>query len=183
MILAAAHETLHAISTELARALKAHEGSAAQSLISATFPTPFDLPPLLGDDIAAFAGALERHPHDEGWWGWLVIDAARNVVGFVICSKPEGEGVAMIGWSTYPAWRGRGHAVCAARAIIDWAFATGQVKTIRATIPPSLEASLAVARRAGLSHVGRRSDPEVGELEVFETHSAGACAARPPEAR
>jgi RimJ/RimL family protein N-acetyltransferase len=73
--------------------------------------------------------------------------------------------------------------VRAARAIIDWAFATGQVRTIRATIPPSLEASLAVARRAGLCHVGRQSDPEVGEVEVFRDAFRRAFAARAPEAR
>lgn len=160
-------EDLVALDASLAGALAAGDVETAEALSGAALPRPFALPPLLDEDIAAFAEALRRTPDERGWWGWLVT-ADRQVVGFVICSRPSDEGVSMIGWSTYPHACGRGHASRAAARVMEWALATGAVRCVRATIPPALESSIRVARRIGLSEAGSQVVGEIGVVRVFE---------------
>lgn len=166
--LSTSQEELIALDAELASALAHRESTRARELTAAVFPRPFALPPLLEDDIATFAAKLAAAPDQQGWWGWLIIGPARLVVGFVICTPPDGDGVSMIGWSTYEAHRGKGHARRAAKALIEWAFQSPAVRVMRATIPPSLDASRHLAARLGMTRVGSDPHAEVGEVHVFE---------------
>jgi RimJ/RimL family protein N-acetyltransferase len=166
--LSTSREELLALDAELASALARHEATRARELTAAVFPRPFALPPLLADDIAEFAKKLAAVPDQEGWWGWLVIGPARAVVGFVLCTPPNSDGVSMIGWSTYEAHRGNGHARRAAQALIEWAFQCASVRVIRATIPPSLDASRHLATRLGMTSVRASAHPAFGEVEVYE---------------
>jgi RimJ/RimL family protein N-acetyltransferase len=54
-----------------------------------------------------------------------------------------------IGWGIAKEFRGRGYAVEAARAAIDWAFATFEIEEIAHCIDCENVASQAVARRLG----------------------------------
>jgi RimJ/RimL family protein N-acetyltransferase len=65
-------------------------------------------------------------------------------------SPPDWPGLE-VGWGISRAARGRGYAVEAARASIDWTFATFEVDQIVHCIEASNTASQAVARRLGAS--------------------------------
>jgi RimJ/RimL family protein N-acetyltransferase len=65
-------------------------------------------------------------------------------------SPPDWPGLE-VGWGIARAARGRGYAVEAARASIDWTFATFEVDEIVHCIEASNTASQAVARRLGAS--------------------------------
>ena len=62
-----------------------------------------------------------------------------------------------VGWGIAPEFRGRGYAVEAARASIDWAFATFDIDEIIHCIDQENAASQAVARRLG-AQKGRAMD-------------------------
>jgi RimJ/RimL family protein N-acetyltransferase len=166
--LSTSHEELIALDASLAFALARRDVTRARELTAAVFPRPFALPPLLDTDIAQFAEKLATAPDQEGWWGWLVIDSMRTIVGFVLCTPPDADGVSMIGWSTYPEHRGKGHARRAAQTLVEWAFRFASVRVIRATIPPALDASRHLATRLGMTLVGTDMNDEVGEVHVFE---------------
>jgi RimJ/RimL family protein N-acetyltransferase len=64
-----------------------------------------------------------------------------------------------VGWGIDPAHRGKGYAVEAARASIDWVFASFEIDEIIHCIDPVNAPSQAVARR-----LGARKD---GEVDLF----------------
>ena len=59
-----------------------------------------------------------------------------------------------VGWGTAAEFRGKGYAVEAARASIDWSFATFDLDEIVHCIDPENTASQAVARRLGAVNEG-----------------------------
>jgi RimJ/RimL family protein N-acetyltransferase len=59
-----------------------------------------------------------------------------------------------VGWGIAKEFRGKGYAVEAARAAIDWSFATFELDKIVHCIDPENGASQAVARRLGASNEG-----------------------------
>ncbi|MEH1013854.1 GNAT family N-acetyltransferase [Micromonospora sp. CPCC 206060] len=72
-----------------------------------------------------------------------------------------------VGWHLHPDSWGHGYATEAARAAVTREFATGTPQ-IWAVVAPGNDASMAVARRLGMTHVGRRTDWYGGEeLEAF----------------
>jgi RimJ/RimL family protein N-acetyltransferase len=64
-----------------------------------------------------------------------------------------------VGWGIAKEFRGKGYAVEAARAAIDWAFANFEIEQVVHSIDPSNLASQAVARRLGAD--------KHGQAEVF----------------
>jgi RimJ/RimL family protein N-acetyltransferase len=73
-----------------------------------------------------------------------------------------------VGWGIAPGFRGRGFAVEAARASIDWAFATFELDRIIHCIDRDNTASQAVARRLG-AEPGREVDLFGHIAEVWVT--------------
>ena len=62
----------------------------------------------------------------------------------------------------------RGYAREAARALLDWAWATGRARTCVASVAPHNKPSLALIRSFGFQHTGEQID-EIDGLElVFE---------------
>src|SRR6266403_162434 len=64
-----------------------------------------------------------------------------------------------IGWGIAPEFRGKGYAVEAARAAIDWVFATFELDHVMHCIDQENTASQAVARRLGAE--------KDGEIDLF----------------
>lgn len=62
-----------------------------------------------------------------------------------------------VGWGIAKEFRGKGYALEAARASIDWAFATFEIERIIHCIDPENAASQAVARRLGAEIEGETS--------------------------
>ncbi|MFI7574991.1 GNAT family N-acetyltransferase [Micromonospora sp. NPDC049497] len=117
----------------------------------------------------------ERYAPYAGRYGIWAVEVRDDgpVVGSVLVKPlPGGDGVTFtedieVGWHLHPDSWGHGYATEAARAVLDRAFAAGDSR-VYAVVAPGNEASMAVCRRLGMTHVGRRTDWYGGtEVETF----------------
>jgi len=117
----------------------------------------------------------DRHADDGGRYGtWAIEVRDTGVVAGTILLKPlPGRDEAVrtddieMGWHLHPDSQGHGYATEAARAVLAREFSTG-TREIYAVVSPGNEPSMAVCRRLGMAHVGRRTDWYGGEeLETF----------------
>ncbi|MDH6463085.1 RimJ/RimL family protein N-acetyltransferase [Micromonospora sp. A200] len=107
-----------------------------------------------------------------GTWAMEVRDTGRVAGTLILKPLPGADGVTEtddieVGWHLHPdSWR-HGYATEAARAVLAREFAAGTPQ-VYAVIPPGNHPSMAVARRLGMVHLGRRTDWYGGEvLETF----------------
>ncbi|MDX2192778.1 MAG: GNAT family N-acetyltransferase [Gemmatimonadales bacterium] len=100
---------------------------------------------------------------------WLGVDhAAGWLVGSVGLYRVPEPGVLVLGYSVYPTLERQGYASEMAWWAMQRAAESG-AHVLRATIPHGHFASMTVARRAGLQHVGETFDAELGmDVLVFE---------------
>src|SRR5215831_4341537 len=89
-------------------------------------------------------------------FGMFVVEekTSGTFVGRVGPFYPPGWAGFEVGWGIAKEFRGKGYAVEAARAAIDWSFATFELDKIVHCIDPENGASQAVARRLGASNEG-----------------------------
>ncbi len=123
---------------------------------------------MLGDPLSARFITADRKPVTEPMAGWrnAAIMAGHWVLHgfgmFVVEEKASGTFVGRVGpfyppvwpgfevgWGVATEFRGKGYAVEAARAAIDWSFATFELDRIIHCIDRENTASQAVARRLG----------------------------------
>jgi ribosomal-protein-alanine N-acetyltransferase len=81
------------------------------------------------------------------------------------------DGVVEVGYGIAPAYRGRGFATEATRALVAAAAARG-VSTVRAHTLPEKNASTAVLARAGFAWVSEVVDPDDGPIWRWERPAA-----------
>ena len=82
-----------------------------------------------------------------------------------------------VGWVLMPAARGRGVATEAGRACLEWGFRDFALPYVTAMIAPDNDASIAVARRLGMTPL--REDLLLGEpvvVHAVRSHQAGSSA-------
>lgn len=162
--------TLTALSLESLQAWVDRDAARLRSETGATFGAPLTVPPLFGEDLPAFRDRMAETPDELGWWVWLMArrdDAvAVGVCGFG--GRPGAEGAALLGYSVYPEWEGRGYATEACRALVAWALAQPGAILVRATVPTWNLASVAVARKLGMTETGHEVHPDVGEVAIYE---------------
>ncbi|MEV4492691.1 GNAT family N-acetyltransferase [Micromonospora coxensis] len=117
----------------------------------------------------------DRHAHQAGRYGTWAIEVRDSglVAGTLILKPlPGRDGVTAtddieVGWHLHPDSWGHGYATEAARAVLAREFAAGAPE-VYAVVSPGNQASMAVARRLGMTHVGQRTDWYGGEvLETF----------------
>ncbi|MGC5017855.1 GNAT family N-acetyltransferase [Micromonospora sp. DT47] len=117
----------------------------------------------------------DRHAGHGGRYGtWAIqVRDTGTVAGTVILKPlPGADGVTEtadveVGWHLHPDSWGHGYATEAARAVLAREFAVG-AREVYAVVSPGNEPSMAVARRLGMTHLGRRTDWYGGEvLETF----------------
>jgi len=128
---------------------------------------------MLGDPLSARFITADRKPVTETMVGWrnAAIMAGHWVLYgfgmFVVEEKSSGKFVGRVGpfyppvwpgfevgWGIANAFRGKGYAVEAARAAINWSFATFELDEIIHCIDAENSASRAVARRLGATKDG-----------------------------
>ncbi len=117
-------------------------------------------------------------PSHLDWIARAALDpVTREVVGHVGFHGPPDElGIVEVAYSVDPRHRRRGYATAMLRAALEWAASEPSVRTVRATISPDNEASLATLRPFGFEHTGEQWDDEDGLELIFErevSHLAG----------
>ncbi|SIN38281.1 GNAT family N-acetyltransferase [Micromonospora cremea] len=117
----------------------------------------------------------DRHAEDHGRYGTWAIEVRDTgpVAGTVLLKPMPGRDETRltenieVGWHLHPDSWGHGYATEAARAVMSREFAAGTPE-IYAVVSPGNDPSMAVCRRLGMAHVGRRTDWYGGEeLETF----------------
>jgi [ribosomal protein S5]-alanine N-acetyltransferase len=113
---------------------------------------------------------IARDPASAHW----IVRAAVSVPGDVVIGAggfhgpPDADGMVEIGYSTDPAHRRRGYARAMVTELLRWAAAEPSAVTVRASISPTNEASLATIAGFGFTHVGEQWDEEDGTELLFE---------------
>ncbi len=116
---------------------------------------------------------LEQLAADASEQPWLVraivTATPRQLVGCVgFHAPPDDDGRVEIGYDIVASERGNGYAREGIRALLDWAWATGRVRTCVASVSPHNAPSLGLIRSFGFRQVGEQID-EIDGLElVFE---------------
>lgn len=161
---------LVSMSLPFMRLLLARDLVAASALIGAAIPA--DLRDRLDNFLQFRIADLGADPAAQPWLGRAIViedHAGRHVIGTVGFHSPPGpDGRVEIGYRVEPAYRRRGVATEAVRAMLDWAATTHGVVRFRAATAPDNVASQAILARFGFRHVGRQMDDFDGEELVFE---------------
>lgn len=115
------------------------------------------------DAMALFAAHLRRDPALAGWlsWYWILVDPAsgsRTLIGCGGFTSPPVDHAVAIGYSLLPAYRGKGLATEAVRALTEWAFRHPEVRKIIAETLPDNEPSIRVLLRAGFRRSRKASE-------------------------
>ena len=154
---------LVACDLHLIRAEMRDRAALAQALPA---QVPENWPPeLMLDALPWFSESLERQPSLAGWlcWYWLrrEPDQLRRVLvgsgGFRGC--PDQEGCLECGYSLLPQFQGRGLALEAMRALVEWAFGHDGVGRLVAETYPVLHPSVRLLARLGFDRAGQGRDP------------------------
>jgi [ribosomal protein S5]-alanine N-acetyltransferase len=147
------------------RELAEAEAAGSQQLAAALqAEVPEAWPPEgTADALALFAAQLRRDPTLAGWlvWYWILIDKAtgsRTLIGDGGFTSPPVDGMVAKGYSLLPAYRGKGYATEAVRALAEWAFAHREVRKIIAETLPDNEPSIRVLQRAGFKRARKASE-------------------------
>jgi membrane protease YdiL (CAAX protease family) len=91
-----------------------------------------------------------------------------SVVGSCSFKGPPVDGVVEIAYGTEPEHEGKGYATEMARALVDYAAGSGEVRVVRAHTLPGAGASTRVLENCGFEFVGDTVDPEDGSVSRFE---------------
>ena len=108
---------------------------------------------------------LEEHPGAADWWMYLFVHVADAALIGVGGFKGEpADGVVELGYALAPAYRGRGLALEAARALRDHALARGDVHTVQAHTLAEENASTRILLALGMDKRESVYDPEDGAV-------------------
>ena len=106
----------------------------------------------LRDYLPRYAEQLASDPALLGWGIWLMVQQTdQTVIGDVgFKGKPDSDGTVEMGYSALPAYRRKGYAWEAARALVDWAFAQRGVMRISAECEAGNAASIRILEKLGM---------------------------------
>lgn len=122
---------------------------------------------------------MESDPTIAQWVRGVVLTAStaiRVLAGHAGFHGPPGvngpgtAGALEVGYTIFPAQRGRGYATEAIEALIAWAAREHDVRHFYASVAPDNAPSLAVIARLGFTRCGEQWDDEDGLELVFERY-------------
>jgi RimJ/RimL family protein N-acetyltransferase len=110
-----------------------------------------------------FLAELQLSTVSDPWkFGFAIVQRQENVLiglcGFT--GPPDPGGAVEIAYSIAPNYQGKGYATEAATALVDYAFKSGRVKTVRAHTLPEFNASTRVLEKCGFIRIGEIVDLE-----------------------
>jgi RimJ/RimL family protein N-acetyltransferase len=153
------------------------EGDAEAAL---GVPIPAEWPD--EDDLGFLRRRVEQMRKDPDVQRWLVRALVLREEGTMIGhagfhGSPGTQGLAAgkveLGYTVFPAYRGRGYATEAAQALMGWAESQG-IHDYVASVSPENAPSLAIVRKLGFVQTGDQWDEEDGLELVFELSRAAA---------
>jgi len=123
------------------------------------------------DVSSKWLAALRNAPSPDPWrHGFFVVHRESGAVigsaGFK--GPPDSTGAVEIAYGIVPSFEGRGYATEAAGALVGFASASGQVRTVRAHTLPESNASTHVLLKCGFHHIDTVVDPEDGTVWRWE---------------
>jgi RimJ/RimL family protein N-acetyltransferase len=123
-----------------------------------------------GDLSPEFLATLEAATGSDPWtYGFAVaLPAEGLVIGMAGFKGRPVEGVVEIAYGIAPGYQGRGYATEAARALCEFARASGEVTLLRAHTLPERNASTRVLEKCGFEKMGEVVDPEDGPVWRWE---------------
>lgn len=109
-------------------------------------------------------------PADPWIYGFSMVHRENEtVVGTcAFVAPPSADGVVEIAYGVAPEYQGRGFATEAAQALTDYAFASGEVRTVMAYTRPEPNASTRVLTKCGFRRIGEVMHPEDGLVWRWE---------------
>src|SRR4051794_25807369 len=122
----------------------------------------------------AWLARVRAAPTSDPWvHGFSIVHRSSGaVVGNCGYKAPPGpDAVVEIAYGVDPDHRGRGYATEAARALSDFAFASGSVRRVCAHTMPENNASSRVLTKCGFTLLGEVIDPEDGLVWRWELQS------------
>ncbi len=121
---------------------------------------------------------IEADPASENWAASIVVDSETGLaVGHAgFHEPPNPAGLVEIGYSIDPLLRRKGYARATVVALLARCAAEPAVVTVRASISPTNEASLATIAGFGFEKVGEQIDDHDGLEFIFERPAKGSVA-------
>jgi RimJ/RimL family protein N-acetyltransferase len=123
----------------------------------------------VSDEVSPkWLAALRNASSPDPWrHGFFVVHVVHREGAVVIGSAgfqgpPDAAGMVEVAYGIVPRFQGRGYATAAAAALVAFAFASGQVRMVRAPTLPEANASTHVLLKCAFRHVGTVVDPEDG---------------------
>jgi RimJ/RimL family protein N-acetyltransferase len=157
------------MSLEFMRACLEGDLSRASDLIGATLP--LDWPGDAARTLRRRVRQLEANAAEQPWLlrAMVLRNPSRQLVGRIgFHAPPDARGSLEVGYGVERAYRRRGYASEATRAMLGWATAQHGIRHFVASVAPTNVASLALVRRFGFVQTGAQWDDEDGEELVFE---------------
>jgi RimJ/RimL family protein N-acetyltransferase len=112
---------------------------------------------------------FERSAFQDPWvHGFSLLLADGTNVGIGSFKGPPVNGVVEIAYAVLPEHQRQGYATAAARAMVEYAFKSPQVRLVIAHTLPDGVASQRVLLKAGFRHTGEVVDPDDGLVWRFE---------------
>jgi [ribosomal protein S5]-alanine N-acetyltransferase len=129
--------------------------------------SPADRTEVSPDWLARVRASTVADPWTHGFS--LVEQGSGTVVGSCgYKGPPDSDGMVEIAYGVDPNFQGHGYATEATRALVEFAFGSGQVRVVRAHTLPGTSASTRVLRKRGFGWVGEVVDPEDGLVWRWE---------------
>ena len=157
------------MSLEFMRACLDGDLSLASELIQTALPSGW--PGDAARTMRRRVRQLEADPTEQPWLlrAMVLRGPASKLVGRIgFHAPPDARGALEIGYAVERAYRRRGYATEATRAMLGWATAEHGIRHFVASVGPTNVASLALVSAFGFVQTGSQWDDEDGEELVFE---------------
>ena len=103
---------------------------------------------------------------------WIVLKESQEIIGSTsFHGAPDSAGMIEIGLGIEEKFQGNGYAKEALTAMWKWACGQPDVRTLRYTVSPDNQASIAVIKYFGFDFIGQQLDEIDGPEDIYEMRS------------